>query len=211
MKNKNIENEKDEEYELEKIEVIPYSTSLRNHSRILNSERTNNDLIKNKNNNYNRRKRNFYGCLKINDNIKEMFKTKNCGNSKDFNIFKKIDNEIEKEDGSENICLGKISIETYSFKKNKNINNKNSLENKKENINRSALILENRENINNNNNLFYNHKIISSYRNRNYKRKSNFEEEKNDKINIKKNRKILKKIKLSKKRSNILKILNHLQ
>ena len=100
MKNKNTKNEKNVEYKLEKIEVIPYSTTLRNHSRILNSERTNNDEIKNKNHNYNRRKRNFYGCLKINDNIKEMFKTKNCDNNKDFNTFKKFDNEIEKEDGS---------------------------------------------------------------------------------------------------------------
>ena len=200
MKNKNTENEKNVEYKLEKIEVIPYSTTLRNHSRILNSERTNNDEIKNKNHNYNRRKRNFYGCLKINDNIKEMFKTKNCDNNKDFNTFKKFDNEIEKEDGSENIYLGKISIETYSFKNNKNINSKNSLRNKKENINRSALILENKENINNNNNLFYNHKIISSYRNRIDKRKSNFEEEKNDKINTKKKSENIKKNQTFKKK-----------
>ena len=183
IKNKNKDNENDMEDKLEKIEIIPYPISLRNYSRILNSEKINDFNIKNKEKKINKKKRSFFGCFKINDNIKEMLRTRNdnCDNDKKyFNSFNIIDKEkeIEKNDNSENenMCLGKISIETYTFK-NKNDVSKNSIENKKDNINKNVLILENKENINNN---------VLSNRTQIDKRKINLEKEKNDIINYNK-------------------------
>ena len=183
-KNMYLKEKNEVNYALEKVEIIPYSTTLRNHSRIINSEKLSN-LIKNKEKIINKRKRNFIGSYKISNKIREIFKSKTSNNN--FNEINLSNNkkEIEKDDNLGNICLGKISIETYSFKdknnQNNNFINKNSPENK--NINNNKLfILENKENINNNN---YENISSSNKTNRTIKRKLNYEEEKNDEISSK--------------------------
>ena len=180
-------NEKGENYEVEKIEITPYTTSLRNFSRIINNDKINN-LVKNSKKIINKRKRNFIGSYKISNKIREIFKSKYSNNhiNNNFSTYK---NEIDKnkEDNSGNICLGKISVETYTFKdKNSNNNNyidKISSENKKENINSDEQknLLENKENININNqnkeNIPFTKKMVN--------KKLNHEEEKNEEINKK--------------------------
>ena len=180
-------NEKGGNYEVEKIEITPYSTSLRNFSRIINNGRINN-LVKNNQKIINKRKRNFVGSYKISNKIKEIFKSKYSNNNNNIN-FTTYNNEIDKnkEDNPGDVCLGKISIETYTFKdKNINSNNyidKNSSEKRKEIINNNdnKLLLENKENINNNHKINENISLI----NKPFNKQLNNEEEKNEEMNKK--------------------------
>ena len=173
-------------YEIQNVEIVPYSTTLRNYSSIINTDRMKN-IVKNKDKIVNKRNRNYIGSYKISNRIKEMFKS---DLNKDYNNVNNNDfSNNKKEEKSESVCLGKISIETYSFNEKKNINNiyvnnklNNSplIEEQKSNINNNMTMLNNKENvINNNNNYNYNY-IDFSFNNKPVKRKLNYEEEKNN-------------------------------
>ena len=185
-KNKYSSDRKGVNYHLGKVEIFPYSTTLRNHSRIINNDKIKN-LVENKEKLFNKRKRNYIGSNKINNKIKEIFKS-NTTNNKDNNNFSYYKREKECNSGN-GVCLGKKSIETYSFKdknsqdKNKMHLAKNSSDIKNKSINNNInnenkfFILENKENINNNNNI-----ENISLPNNSFKRKLNYEEEKNAEI-----------------------------
>ena len=168
----------DVNYEIQNVEITPYSTTLRNYSRIINTERMRN-LEKNKEKIINKRNRNYIGSYKISNKIKEMFKSDlKRDNNNDLN-------NNNKEEKCESVCLGKISIETYSYKEKNNFNDIyeiNKLNNsplndeQNKNINNNMFILNNKENIINNNN----NCIDYSFNNKPVKRKLNYEEEKNN-------------------------------
>ena len=181
---KEINNESDND------ENIPYTTTLRNFSTIINNKKFNN-LLNNKEKNYNIRKRNNFGNYKISNKIKELLKTGIAKKDKDLN-------ENKKEENSNSVCLEKISIETYTIKNEKNIMIKNELfdindkidiipENKNKTINnnnnsmieinnnKNLINDESNENINNNKNI-----EDISFKNSSVKRMLNYEEEKND-------------------------------
>ena len=173
-------------YEIQNVEIVPYSTTLRNYSSIINNDSMKN-IVKNKDKIINKRNRNYIGSYKINNRIKEMFKSdlkKNYIN----NIINDLSNN-KKEEKSESVCLGKISIETYSYNEKKNSNNiyvDNKLNNSplieeqnnnNNNINNNMILLNKKENIINNNNYNY---IDFSFNAKPIKRKLNYEEEKNN-------------------------------
>ena len=168
---KKIENQ----YEISNIENLPYSTTLRNHSSIINNEKVN-SLFKNKGKIINKRNKNFIGSYKISNKIKQLVKSgmNNNNINQEFSTNKKDENYG-------NVCLGKISIETYLFKNKNCINNNqiNNKDNQNPNIinNDNLLLLDNKQNINEINNC----KNFSNI-NKSVKRKLNYEEEKNEEI-----------------------------
>ena len=176
---------KEENKETDYDETLPYSTTLRNFSSIINNKKMSN-LLKNKERINNTRKRNYFGGCKISNKIKELLKT---GSKKDETNL----NTIKKEENSTSVRLEKISIETYTLRNKKNdmINNyllgndnkiKNLPEKKNEiinSINNLILHMNNKNNLINNESSINNSTKEISSNNRKIIGKENYEEEKN--------------------------------